>query len=153
MRPCTQKPELYSGNYVEPRPFNGDLIDEYTTYYAVDATRFASGVGVDNAASVDRECTEQINSLSLMQGTVIGILLVFTVLCIAIIVILMRRRRREENNAMRRNGPLSDSSLQFDKPPQYSRDDYEHFHAFHDDGIVSTLLPLPFNSNQHILAQ
>ena len=59
---------------------------------------------------------DRINSLSFMQGSVIGILIVFILLCVAIIVILLRKRRENKSN--------EDSE---DKPPQYSREDHQIF--------------------------
>ena len=51
-----------------------------------------------------------------MQGSVIGILVVFVFLCVAIIVILLRRRHRDEGKR-----ELVEDSFQ---KVQYSRDDH-----------------------------
>ena len=57
-------------------------------------------------------CEDSIDSLSFMQGSVIGILVVFVFLCIAIIVILLRRRQRDAKREI-------DDSFQ-----KHSRDDH-----------------------------
>lgn len=58
-------------------------------------------------------CDDKIDSLSFMQGSVIGILVVFVCLCVAIIVILLRRRQRDAKR-----------ELADDTYPKHSRDDH-----------------------------
>ena len=58
-------------------------------------------------------CDDKIDSLSFMQGSVIGILVVFVCLCVAIIVILLRRRQRDAKRE------LADEVY-----PKHSRDDH-----------------------------
>ena len=63
-----------------------------------------------------------INSLSFLQGSVIGILIVFILLCVTIIVILLRKRK-EKAAANQQEAVLVE-----DKPPQYSREDHRIYH-------------------------
>jgi len=74
---------------------------------------------------------DRINSLSFMQGSVIGILIVFILLCVTIIVILLRKRK-EKAAANQQEAVLVD-----DKPPQYSREDHRIYHNNNDSLIHS----------------
>ena len=82
--------------------------------YVIDIMDGLPGAPCDN--------NDRINSLSFMQGSVIGILIVFILLCVTIIVILLRKRK-EKAAANQQEAVLVD-----DKPPQYSREDHRIYH-------------------------
>ena len=67
-------------------------------------------------------CEGEVNPLSFMQGSLIGILALFIVLCVAIIVILLRRK-----GELRKKSRNSEQPDIEDQPPQYSRQDHTLF--------------------------
>ena len=85
------------------------LLTSVLNQYCIDA---GGQVTTDLTTDSELPCEDSIDSLSFMQGSVIGILVVFVFLCVAIIVILLRRRNRDAKREM-------DDSFQ-----KHSRDDH-----------------------------
>lgn len=97
--------------------------------YVIDIMDGLPGAPCDN--------NDRINSLSFMQGSVIGILIVFILLCITIIVILLRKRK-EKASANQQEAVLVE-----DKPPQYSREDHRIYHNNNDSLLQPKQINLP----------
>ena len=88
---------------------------------AADVSRFAENVvdSPNTSKSSNFQNTEPpCDRLSFMQGSVIGILVVFIVLCVAIIIILLRRKSKSEEIK---------TADDLDQPPQYSKQDHNLF--------------------------